>query len=178
MEFKAMTIITVTDVRVTWDRLEALQKEFQKDCTVKYTDFADEGYDFTFTKEAVPLYVLEQRVNNAFKVGDSREAARETMDRMMAESFEIPDLSDAKGPIVKAFDVAVVKYLDRYRESMKAHDYHMASSYAADVRELMEIRVCLSKGKSALAIKKIKELDSIVRENIPDEVRNELSWNS
>ncbi len=183
MKLNVTTVVEVHDIEISWAIFEALKKAY-KDIAIVDDELIDdddaEGYSFTFqgTME-VDLIELEHEIRSIVTKTVRKEKKEDIEKQAKAkkelEGFKPFELKMARNPYAKMMDEVIKTYNDRIQREIVNEDFDQALCYANDGKDLIAFRNVLDTGsrKEALAFR--KELDTIVREHIPEKVYDYLN---
>jgi hypothetical protein len=171
------TIITITDVETTWDRLEALTKMVKnyKGVTVNYNGTGCNGFVLVFPIAGVTLD--EKKVLAALAVGDKVDQDREEDHKKSALAFEIPTIPkySLKPSNQKKAADQMVNLIGSYIFDFHGHrnkkEWSEACCCAGDLMDCVDLLKVIIAGDKKAAVKEIRSMDTSPRENLPDIVR-------
>lgn len=171
------TVVEIEGVETSYDIFEALKKAFKDVAHVndELTDDDAQGYSFTFHKnEPVDLKALESKVKKIIDKAHAKELAEEAEAERKAkksmEGYTGSVLTPVTNKYARMMD-CLLKGIDmNIKILIEQKDYRQAEGTWNDMQDLITLRQILNNKSREEAYKYARNLDTFVRESIPDEV--------
>ncbi|MEN9919940.1 MAG: hypothetical protein RL662_2376 [Bacteroidota bacterium] len=178
---KVTTVVEITGVKTSYEIGEALKKAFKDVAHVndELTDDDAHGYSFTFHgNPTVDLKALESKVNkiceNTWKKELAEEAEAKAQAKKNLEGFTGFVLTPVKNKYAKLMDEVIEDFSQRVLDYIEEKEYSMANATWADTQDFITLRMLLDTKDSVECYKFARNLDTYVRESIPDKVYDYL----
>ena len=159
-----------TPHKVSWENLGALLKVLGDGFDVGYRE---DGEAFVVTVR--PGSTLPPRwmdlAAEAFLEADAAIQAKKAALKVAMQGWVAPVLPEPT-KLTKKLAKQIDRYLKEVAKNVAAEDFGMAQCYASDAADLIKIMVEVDAGHQATAYRLAENLDTVVRENIPEDVWN------
>jgi hypothetical protein len=157
--------------KVSWENLEALKKVLPG-CSIDIRE--DCGAFVIKTKAGVDLPEgWEAAAERAFLTADAAALAKKAAIKAAMEGWKAPVLPEPTA-LTKKLARQIGRYLKEAEKNIAEGDYGMAQCYASDAADLIVIMREVDAGHQATAYRLVDNLDTIVRDSIPEDVWNWL----
>jgi hypothetical protein len=155
--------------KVSWENQEALKKVLGEGFTVEIREDAQAFVVSVRPGRDLVGHSWMDRAEEAFKAADEAAKAKKAAEKAKMDAWICPNLPKPT-KLTKGLAKVIKRYLDDVKREIAAEDYGMANCYATDALDLIDIMSEVNAGNQATARRKIENLDTAVRDYIPEDV--------
>lgn len=161
--------LTPSPYKVSWENMEALKKVLP-DCSIVIREDC-KAFVITMKGDIKLPARWEAAAEAAFKAADAAILAKKAAVKAAMEGWKAPVLPEPTA-LTKKLARVIGRYIKDAEKNIAEEDWGMAQCYASDAADLTKIMVEVDAGNQATAYRLADNLDTIVRENIPEDVWN------